>query len=394
MAYQTPLKGFLAALLPVFVTAAIPTFAQAQAAAAVSCKLAYAELKKTSVYQETFPEIRGIGRELQNVADLLNRSPEVTSLELMAQVLTFNLQIESYFAKAGISFERHSHSIQIPVIKDARDFSLNYSVYQMKGSRSGDQFSRMMFGVQSNPQLQSQMPKFVFDPFYMINFGRNGMRGHFQPNVKAVVIGPHVLSMDLAGISSIFRHELQHYFESMKIERGEMSLQRLILANPEGKTQKSYGELLSVDEAETHLRDLRVNLNPERRKAIDQKLSSLMEPAILEGIWAERTNLHGIVQKNIGHIVPDSLSVLPTVLRLAKEQRWIEISKDETGRVVVIFEDPAQAYQFISVNIEGMAKKESPAAEISATVVQILNWSQKRLEQIQVELKKYGSEEK
>lgn len=339
-----------------------------------------------SVYRDSFEQIREMTRAVEGLADLLKNPSEARSSDLDQQMSRIQEATDQYFAAAGIQVQKQVANVQIGSIKDDAKFEFYYNVYQMKGSRTGDEIARMMYGVQSNPKFSKNPVTFTFDPLYLLNFGRGGMLAHFHRQQRAVVIGPHVLTMSTAGIAEVFRHEIHHYFENIKVLTGKMSLQRIMLGNPQGAKNKNYGDLLSVDEAETHLRDWRAIRSENRIDTIDTKLKDLVPPDARMEILGERMRIEMVSISNLKQILTDSMGMIPVIKKLTQEKKWTEIGNEETGGTFVMFETPGQEYSHVGINVQGLVNEKSSPEQIRDAVLKVLEWSDHRIQQINSEV--------
>lgn len=387
MTFQMPLYRLLLAALPVFVTGFVSV-----SSAQVSCHQSYRELRIKSVYRESFKPLQEFGRSLMEMSKLLSDRQARTSEELIAQMSIVQAAAEAYFQSAGILFEREIGSANLKQIKDHPNFVLFYSYYRIQGTRDGDQLSRMLNGVLSHRATKASPPRFYFDPLFKLGYG--AMKGFFDPARKVIALGPEALVMSTTGIAEVLRHELHHYFEALRIDRGEMSLQRLKLFDPEDQ-EGGYGKLLSADEAETHLRDLRAAKNKNRVEKIDEKLGSHLKSEELESIRGERQEIGEISSENLFSIVANSIKANSDLLQLGQRGDWKSIEREEQMDVdYAIFEMPGAEYPTAIVNLKGFATKQSSPSVLREAILKILNWNKTRLEQINQEIQKYKTNEK
>lgn len=383
MAFQMQLKRFLVLLLPVFVTGAGAS-AWAQAAAAGSCKQVYAELKKTDPYGESLQVLVGLDVELQKFSDLLNRAKEMDSIEIQIAAMTIAPHLEAYFKAAGISFERSFLSLNVGRTKDAESYTLQYPAYKISGSRSGNMLARMMYGAEISLKSRKYPVAFVFDPLYSVKF--QGQLGHFNPEVRAIVIGPVVLSYSLTGTTNTLRHEIHHYLESLRVLNGEMSLQRMKLSDQADVSGESYRKFLSSDELETHLRDLRFAFNQRKMQRIDEALNSFMNDEGRTYIEKQRAWARDNAIKNLENILKYTKEALPMLLEQARAGKWKALEKDEsTQSIFVSFELKDTEFPTVVIDLKGLVADANKPDQVQQALVSVLKWNQQRVQYIEAE---------
>lgn len=370
---------FLSLLLPLMVTGLAP--AQAQ----LSCKQAYAELKKTDSYGEPILDaVRGLEIEFQKVAEILNKAKELDALEIQIAFMALGPQVEAYFKAAGIPFERSFLSFNVGRTKDSENYLLQYPAYKISGSRSGNELARMMYGIEVSLKSQQYPAAFVFDPLYALNF--QGSLGHFRPDVRAILIGPPVLVQSTIGVTNILRHEIHHYLEHLRVLNGQMSLQRMLMLDDQDVSGGNYRKFLSADELETHVRDLRFELNRRKKERIDERLAGLMNEAGRTFLEKERKWAQDGTTENLTDIFKYTKEALPLLFAQAKAGQWKSIEKDEATRATyVFFELKNTEFPNVRVDLRTLIGESSTPTQIQEALVSILEWNQMRVDYLETE---------
>lgn len=388
MTFKAPQFLFLSLLLPLMVTGLAP--AQAQ----MSCKQAYRELRITNSYDEPLAAMQELYKELLKFGDVLNKANELTSMEIQWSVLSIGPRLETYFKAAGISFERSFLQLDIGKTKDSDAYLLNYPGYVISGSRSGDLISRLIFGAQASLKSQKHPANFVFDPLYSVRMGNSGIMGHFRPDVRAIVVGPMILSQTYSGVANILRHEIHHYLEHLRLLNGEMSLQRMQLRDDSDDSKRAYNRFLSADELETHLRDLRFETNHIKMEKIDQKLEGLLDFESLFALDAERAFSHRSTQKNMENILRDTKEVMPVLLAMAAKDQWkFEAALEENQGPFVVFQMKDVEYPMVVLNLFGLVEKTAKPEQVQKKVIEVLQWNQRRIENLELQYLKIKEKE-
>ncbi|MNJ92622.1 hypothetical protein D3C87_102960 [compost metagenome] len=170
-----------------------------------------------------------------------------------------------YFENAGIQFTRES------VVHEGIDFNgvkiprLAYDVYKIVESKQEGSPNALFFnGVLKNSKLKSL--SLIYDPFLSIR--QAGVSGYFLNSPHQIWFSWNSLVGRRWGTGDTLRHEVQHAFEYQKIREGRPTLASFQFIGKE-KREEAYSDFMSLDEIETHLRDVRFlkNIVPRLEKS-------------------------------------------------------------------------------------------------------------------------------
>ncbi len=354
-----------------------------QTFAALRCEKIYSPL---SSYSDTNDEINELTSQTKEFLTPLKKARAADSKQIKKQVQKLMALSENYFAAAGIAFEPVKEKIRFRDLRDRDAYTMTYQTYRLHGSLLGDEFSRMIFGVETDPDYHQFPLSFVYDPLYQKN--HRGSRGNLTVDGDVLTFGSDVFSSRL-GWGYTLRHEIQHYFETGKIKRGLMTLARIELSNPEEAGGKPYADYVWMDELETHIRELRLLLNEQLNQKIDQKL--------LQKRTANRVAYIQFVRKSK---IKEKLATLKTILQsttetcqflrhhLEKANIDHKRSAHEEDFAETVFALPDfTPYRQVRISLESMIDfKKASSEQVQQAIASILDWNLKRADEIQKEV--------
>lgn len=268
----------------------------------------------------------------------------------------------------------------------SKENALFYANYRLTGSAQGDEISRMINGVQANPHFTELLLKFHYDPLYRINYQDSS--GHFVPESRTLFIGPHVIAGEFAGFNTTLRHEIQHYFEEIKVIDGKMSLARVSFSEHQQKQDIPYGDFLNVDELETHLRDLRALKNAQKLTAKDKKIVGSIGAEKFESVKSARASMI-LFKANVLKVLIQNSRI--ATANLASSGNWSAVSLNPvTGGIEVLYQGMNPPYSMALVKLRGLlpAGVLAENAQIKAEVEKVLKWQKARIDQIEAEFNK------
>jgi len=293
---------------------------------------------------------------------------------------------EEYFNAAGIGFKKNGRLSAVKGLKDSGYYMALHQVYVLSGSAQGNEVARLLYGLQSHPDFKKHPAKVILDPLYAIN--NQDSYAHFTGSNYQIGIGSHVFMHNKLGIGADFRHEIQHYIEQVKIQKGEMSLARLELKNPDGKKEVAYSDYLKMDEIESHLRDLRYYTNTEKLAKIDAKnkmpeITESRADMVLESLERQQ------------RFIRDSRKVLSVIKKSISNNYFLgrlEII-NEKDSLKVKMELAKGPYPQATINLTGLLKPEDvqDSSKVKAAILNYFEWSEKRIAEVELELHRMES---
>lgn len=188
---------------------------------------------------------------------------------------------EGYLSKLGVSYVKNPVVYSGKIIGGALVSEFRYSQYQIISSDRTTRVGSSLNGVLVHKKLAGL--SLVYNP--LLSVVRPGTAGYYHSNGNELVFGIGSLAWRSLGLSDVFRHEVQHALEDYKISQGEKTLASFRFVEGKNKDE-AYGEFMSLDEVETHLRDVRfwVVTTPKfnelirtREKAIEDQRSQARE---------------------------------------------------------------------------------------------------------------------
>ncbi len=185
-------------------------------------------------------------KELNNKSlELLNAFKSPTTDTNLKQALSKEIELitKNYFKEQNIQFSTRNFNYQ----------GLEYSVFFIREVGTPlDDNARLLKGLLMSQKLKSI--DIIFDPLLHIRDPQAA--GSFNGSTSTILIGYTSLTHRMLGVSDTLRHEAQHAFEYYKIQNNEFTLARFVIENPKAEDQR-YLRYLSLDEIETHIRDIR-----------------------------------------------------------------------------------------------------------------------------------------
>jgi hypothetical protein len=237
----------------------------------------------------------------------------------------------------------------------------------------GDLTAQMLDGVLQNKKLAGL--KIILDPFLFLS--RMNTMGGFEPKEFRLVLTQFAIAQDALGIGSTFRHEIQHAFENVKLKDGEKTLSSFQGSQRIPKENGPYTNFMSMDELETHLRDLRFlkNIAPTHDKYLGDELTAKAIELRKNQIRQKVSTIQSLISKS--NFV---LAQLEIVLQ-TKKLPFISTLEDDLRVSMYYFlknEGDFDIVTFKSKFHEEQAFKDSMAESIE--------WAKKRIAEIQSEV--------
>lgn len=202
-------------------------------------------------------------KQLNNKSlELLNAFKSPTADIKLKQDLSKEIDLiaKSYFNEQNIQFITRNFNFQ----------GLEYSVFFIREVGTPlDDNSRLLKGLLLSQKLKGI--DIIFDPLLHIRDPQAA--GSFNGSTSTILIGYTSLTHRMLGVSDTLRHEAQHAFEYYKIQNNEFTLARFVIENPKAEDQR-YLRFLSLDEIETHLRDIRFLRNQGPLRVTKQSLAA------------------------------------------------------------------------------------------------------------------------
>jgi hypothetical protein len=353
--------------------------------AAVGCEALYSKL---SSYSDTHIEITELTTATKDVVHILKDAPEMSdSKQVKSQVQNLMKKVETYFEAAEMAYKPVKAKLQIIGLSDREVFVLTYNQYQIHGSKRGDEFSRMIFGVEADSDSQTYPVNFVYDPLFQIRHNDTGAT-FADGKVAKISFGSDVFLARTERSNSL-RHDIQHYFESVDLKKGEMTLARIQLRNSKEKKGVPYSELMGMDELETHLRDIRGLLNIPLNQKKDQRLSLLKTESQMAYIQTFRKkNLKKKIE-TLTALLQNSVKMCQVMKAvLPKLQTDFSRGPEVENDAIYEFDFPSGLpYESISVNLEKRIDLSvADSKQVQESLASVFEWSLKRAEEIQTEL--------
>lgn len=344
---------------------------------------------KPSVYGTSLNHLKLLDYNTLDLLEALKNNPrEIDRVMLDAKIAQITILAEKYFESNALFFEKKDTTISVKNLKDTEQYTLQYPVYSIYGSKEGDGISRLMYGAQSKLKTKNYSLNIVFDLLYKIKYP--DFSGHFIAEGGTIFIGSHVISEDIAGLGATLRHEIQHYFEQTKMLNGNMTLSRISFTESKVSAQENgpYSNFLRMDEIETHLRDLRTSLNVNLMNAKDKKLFDVI--AATENITAIkqiRPRIAKEIYKRIWILIDRSKVTLKNIKNVREFPSTV-INTD-TGAVTVEFVGLPPPYSTVKIELSGRLNHKEDIInrqKIFNSIKEVIQWNEKRVQKIEAEL--------
>jgi hypothetical protein len=288
---------------------------------------------------------------------------------------------EVYFERANIRFEK---------IAEERTFIWDGKVYPnvitnqyriLEGSDI-DSNARLIKGFYT--ETLNDSVGIIIDPFYTL-INKDSI-GHFELATNSVFISQRGLFDKDTRIDNVLRHEIRHYFESQKIKKNKKSLARFAL-NGDLIEGVHYSDHASLDELETHIRDLRTlrDLSPDKW---DFFLDVPLEATTLERHRSERNATQELKIEVIKRLSKDALASFAEVRKAARY----------SGFGATLYPNNTFSYNFLLKNspyselrvlITGPNPREVTPDQIMPKIIDNIDFAEKRVHEILKEVQKY-----
>ena len=374
-----PLRLFL------LVGAIFVTCLPINARAAGQCESVFSA--KTSYFKESMEPIRTLSRKSLVLKDkYLKNSEQLSQKEVADQLVEMKQLAEAYFETAGISYEIQWAQFNFKNLKDSSNYLSKYPVYKIKGSKNGDEVSRMIYGVLSHPSYQKKPVTFQFDLLYGI---KAESVGHYDTRTNIIHIGSYSLAAEISGLTNTVRHEVQHYFEHMKILEKKQTTARISFSESNPKSKDPYHDYFRLDEIETHLRDIRTMLNFDSRAAKDKLFAGHVTPEVWKNILENRKVVISDKFETLEMMLTSSDKILGHLQEKTYPNAFIENHANGEWMGAYLLE--GYSYSVVRIDFYGLFPKpqyEMTKPEISKIVKETLDWNHKRIREIRVEFDK------
>jgi hypothetical protein len=242
-------------------------------AAPGSCRNLYAA--KSEFAHQIVHVLRDLNNMTLDFSDVLMRQKKLGKVD----VVEFNnwmqkieSKTEEYLSIANVKYEkqRKTSDFLLKVFPELGT-EIQLSSYKiLEASLESDHFSEMVVAAGAHGELKDLA--ILIDPFLFLS--QPNMMGGFDSKSFQLIMTPYAMAQDALAISDTFRHELDHAFENIKMKNGEPTLSSF---QGLGSVQDGpYSKNMSMDELETHLRDLKFLLQeaPIRAKMLSPELAS------------------------------------------------------------------------------------------------------------------------
>jgi hypothetical protein len=264
---------------------------------ALSCRLLF---KPTVDEGPSAKQMNRVFRAFNKLADEVGDSNiEERATKLPIAVTKVEEAALKYFRLAKIDYTiQPAKQVSVPGENGATDVRVRDIV--VRGRADGNSMSQFLnaFGKDKKSPVT-----FIFIPTLTVD--HRSYTAAYDPAPEVVEFGATALTDWFFGFGHVLRHEVQHHLEEQKIREGKFSLARIILENDLDLNEHYYDAYLSLDELETHLRDLRYVLKiADRSETVstihshdpeDMKiaLSAMREMAATE----KAATLEGMIEK-------------------------------------------------------------------------------------------------
>lgn len=360
-----------------------------------------------SVFQKS-KEIFQLSEELTIILGM--HRDQYSSKDIELRIRRLEKAIENYFSMADISFQSITNYTMINGLKDQNSFQLRYKVYQLTDSASvnrKNEISRMVHGIQILASNHTTEVNFIMDPLLFIkNSNSIAMYIHGK---RMILIAPQELLLSYVGVKNSTRHEVQHFLERMKIASGKMTLARIEMKNPENikLAQKSsvaspqqprslYQDQFAVDEIESVLRELRLSFNSYKMQKIDEHLLSIgVSKESLQFIQQDmRAHYNRLLIESMKQFIFYSKANLESLLRTLQKSKndQLPVVVLSNGELRIQLKVKSNAFPIVEINLDKLLTNEDlkDNKKIRLAIIQLLNWSKSRIENIENELLSFG----
>ncbi len=356
------------------------------------CSSVYSTASRDAIRLQSFRALRLLYNSAgQLIHDVQSSPGTITFEQFTTEVQRLETLAKTYFEKAGISYEPHEVRLAVRGLKGEPAYrSIEHVSFQLTGSAHGDDFSRMIFGTRSDPAVRQAAVQFHFDPLYEL---RNpGDHGHFSSDTMQVGLGSFALLFKALNLGDTPRHEIQHYFEFLKLVNGEMTLVRFGFENFQILSDEDYAVQLSGDELETHLRDLRGLMEKVQTSEPTRALSTDLSAESIQRNKDNRVSILKQTMKRAKRLARDTIQSFENIEKqFSQGGSWAaeNISKEGKSQIVTFKLGRGEAYPIVKLDLRGLLSSEALHSKegIRQTVLEVLSWSHKRAIEIETELK-------
>jgi hypothetical protein len=195
----------------------------------------------------------------------------------------------------------------------------------------------------------------------------------------------------------------------MKIASGKMTLARIEMKNPENikLAQKSsvaspqqprslYQDQFAVDEIESVLRELRLSFNSYKMQKIDEHLLSIgVSKESLQFIQQDmRAHYNRLLIESMKQFIFYSKANLESLLRTLQKSKndQLPVVVLSNGELRIQLKVKSNAFPIVEINLDKLLTNEDlkDNKKIRLAIIQLLNWSKSRIENIENELLSFG----
>jgi len=334
-----------------------------------------------------FPEVlRDIHNETVKLTELLYESPRPDLEKIAAAVEKIDNATLDYLQFAG--FDIIQEKTRTPFDINGLKFTVPHSVFRIRGRLFGDEASKMIFGAQFHAIRRGQVLQVEVDT--MTGLARHS-RGTFFGNLNMVLIQPRTFLDFLIGVRSTLRHELQHYYESVKMNDGRMSLGRLELYQYNAvDPNKPYGFRFSAEEIEAQLRELRVFQSWQNSKEKEHQLREIFRTDDrIANIRAEQLE-SAIYTKNLSfRMLRETRAALAVLKEAATNpiKKWHEVVALDSVQVAIHLPKDAE-YSILLIDVTHILKEKelTDHARVREVLFTIIEHAEHRMAKIEEEL--------
>lgn len=351
-------------------------------------------LEKTSHLQASH---HALNRTLERHLKLMTRKT------ISEKIKSFENEIEIYLNDNKIPFTKIPTSIVLEGLNEGKfeklinpNFAIKYNLFKISGDRYGNDTSRMVYGI----NLAHKNLQIIIDPLTRYKYQAQGLHLPFE---STIYLSPDSFTGKMFDYDNILRHEIQHFLENVKINKGLQSLARLTLYQNTQKDPWVYNEHFSSDEVEAYLREHRIVSNKLKETIFNRQLmqngTSQVQVNYLNDIRSSATakrltyiNKFITYSKESLHELAHKIKVQNITLNEAEagpESLLIYFDK-ETQQVLLLAQNDNTSYQGLGLNLTGLVSslELNNISKIKQVSLNTVLWMQNRISQIETELTK------
>lgn len=305
-----------------------------------------------------------------------------TLQQIQSKIQKNEAELIRYFDTAKIKYQIAKTKTVIKFDNTNQMAEIESFDFFLFGSAGGDEFSRLINGVQSNKKYKVQL---IVNMNVLYDTNNQDSAGHFIPQKNTIFLSPSIILKQLIGVQTTLMHEMKHYMESMKILNGEPSIARLKFSAAKSNPDLSYGKYLSADELETHLRDIRYLSNEQLISSINKKTE--------KDLGLNMTTIKDIRQQMLSDKIEtitqilnsykQSLAILTKTASL-DDSYWDFERNGKTGLMKVYFSQLSGIYDTMSVDLTGMVPYDIEDKKIiKAETLKVIAWNKEYIKEIE-----------